>query len=474
MKYSATLQAIQRDLNGITIKEITGCIQGINSVIGGHPVLQKGRKQEKVNRLSEYILDLLKNENEIDLKKVVTVVTEESNFKISWRVEDHELKFSKESIPKPAAKFNPLTFRPSPFYGITVFLTKYLVCPVSRPHERRSVTLEFMLTDEQRELLSIIDPADNLPSYQIRFFCAKYHDGQMQNLLLEFPSICELRVNANVIVGSSLKGLKGRPGTVNPADITVMSRKTSLNRVELLYMNTECQYVITIALVKRVAIPSLIQRLMNENRVSKEAVLAKLQETQQDIDIVMEAETLSTKCPLAFTRINIPCRSVACHHLQCYDATAFLLMNEQTPTWACPVCNRRIEKWQDLILDEYFLMMLQNTPAHIEHVRVQPNGNMVIIDEHILSEQEDDDYDERSIVLVEDDIKIPSPHYTHSRYTPLSPPQLPLPPYVPLVPAQPLLVSRGKMAAPPSPEMTGPPKKKSHVIDLTLDSEEEE
>lgn len=118
----------------------------------------------------------------------------------------------------------------------------------------------------------------------------------------------------------------------------------------------------------------------------------------------MESETLSTKCPvsicinfiniyiktlngfpyfkLAFTRIVTPIRSRSCNHLQCFDAFTFLTMNEQTPTWSCPVCYRPIKTWEDLIVDEFFTQMLANTPLHIDSVRVEPTGVVTIIDEN--------------------------------------------------------------------------------------------
>jgi hypothetical protein len=41
---------------------------------------------------------------------------------------------------------------------------------------------------------------DDRPPYQIRFYCSKY-TGRTDDLLVEFPGVCELKVNDTTIVG---------------------------------------------------------------------------------------------------------------------------------------------------------------------------------------------------------------------------------------------------------------------------------
>ena len=59
----------------------------------------------------------------------------------------------------------------------------------------------------------------------------------------------------------------------------------------------------------------------------------------RDADIVATASVLSLKCPLSTLRIDLPCRSTSCRHNQCFDATSYLQLQEQGPTWLCPICN---------------------------------------------------------------------------------------------------------------------------------------
>lgn len=72
----------------------------------------------------------------------------------------------------------------------------------------------------------------------------------------------------------------------------------------------------------------------------------------EDSDIVATSCIMSLKCPLSTLRIGIPCRSTVCSHNQCFDATSFLQLQEQAPTWTCPVCSKLVN-FGDLEVDLY-------------------------------------------------------------------------------------------------------------------------
>lgn len=65
---------------------------------------------------------------------------------------------------------------------------------------RQSRSFTFTLTDTDRQLLATPNACDDRPPYQIRFYCAKY-TGSTDELLVEFPGVCELKVNDTTIVG---------------------------------------------------------------------------------------------------------------------------------------------------------------------------------------------------------------------------------------------------------------------------------
>ena len=49
-------------------------------------------------------------------------------------------------------------------------------------------------------------------------------------------------------------------------------------------------------------------------------------------------------------RLMIPCRALTCSHLQCFDATLYIQLNEKKPTWVCPVCDKKAP-FEHLIID---------------------------------------------------------------------------------------------------------------------------
>lgn len=87
---------------------------------------------------------------------------------------------------------------------------------------------------------------------------------------------------------------------------------------------------------------------------------------------------MSLKCPLSTIRIDVPCRTSLCSHNQCFDASTFLQLQQQAPTWVCPVCNK-VSSFEGLQIDQYVDNILKSTSSTVEKVTVEPNGDWVEI-----------------------------------------------------------------------------------------------
>jgi len=70
-----------------------------------------------------------------------------------------------------------------------------------------------------------------------------------------------------------------------------------------------------------------------------------------DPDIVATSIVMSLKDPISTLRIDLPCRSTICNHNQCFDAASFLQLQEQAPTWTCPICNK-VVSFDGLAIDQ--------------------------------------------------------------------------------------------------------------------------
>lgn len=93
----------------------------------------------------------------------------------------------------------------------------------------------------------------------------------------------------------------------------------------------------------------------------------------KDSDIVTTSTVMSLKCPLSTMRMELPCRSNVCRHSQCFDATAFLQVQEQASQWSCPICSKMFS-FSQLAIDKYVEDILQNTSQSTEQVTIEPDG----------------------------------------------------------------------------------------------------
>ncbi|KAF9349759.1 SUMO ligase siz1 [Mortierella sp. NVP85] len=206
-------------------------------------------------------------------------------------------------------------------------------------------------------------------------FCC-WADATTSPVLMEFPHVCEIKVNGRVLE-ANLRGMKNKPGTVSPANITRLFRQETAdyNRIEFVYANSSKRYSVSVHTVRRISVESIVAEVERGKFVSKESMLRILEDRNKDDDIQATSSTLSLKCPLGFQRIKIPIRSSYCHHLQCFDAFTFFNLNEQTPTWTCPVCSRVMHSWEEIVVDGYFKDILSNTPSSLESITVQADGS---------------------------------------------------------------------------------------------------
>ncbi|TGZ72822.1 hypothetical protein CRM22_001851 [Opisthorchis felineus] len=86
-----------------------------------------------------------------------------------------------------------------------------------------------------------------------------------------------------------------------------------------------------------------------------------IQDAVNDDDDLVMPNTLPVQllCPLSKCRIEVPVRGHHCSHVQCYDATTYLIINERKPSWNCPVCDKKAY-YEDLMIDGLFLEVLNS------------------------------------------------------------------------------------------------------------------
>ncbi|KAF8230622.1 hypothetical protein L208DRAFT_1362781 [Tricholoma matsutake] len=294
-------------------------------------------------------------------------------------------KASHSAIASTSAGLKPtgIRFKESPFFRVEGLVSSVTECPESTsPTDRRQQLMTFNLNNDY--LAKLKSPGSK---YQLRLFCTSsiFHSGPnsfratTSACPIEFPPTCEVRVN-NVQLTANLKGLKKKPGTAPPPDLGKYVRLTNVqNRVEMVYVNSQQppqskKYYLVVMLVEVTSIDTLVSDLKVSSYRSSQDIRKKMVESlSEDDDIVAGPQKMSLKCPLSFTRIITPCRSSKCVHPQCFDATSWFSVMEQTTTWLCPVCERVLDS-KDLIIDGYFDEILKQSPESVEDIIVEADG----------------------------------------------------------------------------------------------------
>ena len=57
-------------------------------------------------------------------------------------------------------------------------------------------------------------------------------------------------------------------------------------------------------------------------------------------------------------------------HLQCFDASLYLQMNERKPTWNCPVCDKSA-LYENLVIDGYFQEVIGSQKLGLDDNEIQ-------------------------------------------------------------------------------------------------------
>uniref|UniRef100_A0A8C2EHH3 Protein inhibitor of activated STAT, 1b n=1 Tax=Cyprinus carpio TaxID=7962 RepID=A0A8C2EHH3_CYPCA len=135
-------------------------------------------------------------------------------------------------------------------------------------------------------------------------------------------------------------------------------------------------YSMAVYLVRQQSSSVLLQRLRSKgirNPDHSRALIKEKLTADPDSEIATTSLRVSLLCPLGKMRLTIPCRALTCSHLQCFDATLYILMNEKKPTWVCPVCDKKAP-YEHLIIDGLFMEIL-NSCVDCDEIQFKEDGS---------------------------------------------------------------------------------------------------
>ncbi|XP_063225083.1 E3 SUMO-protein ligase PIAS3-like isoform X1 [Bacillus rossius redtenbacheri] len=269
-----------------------------------------------------------------------------------------------------------------PFYdvlGVLVKTSSLMPQGSQRPQEANFV---FHLTPQQSTDIGVNrdtrpgSKLDYLNQVQVRF-CLLDTTTEQDDC---FPSGIALKVNGKTCtlpaaIPPNRPGVEPKrpPRPVNVTNCVKISPVVT-NHITVQW-NPEFGRMFTISanLVKKLTADDLLQRLrlrgFRPTDYTKGIIKDKLNEDQEG-EIATTSLRVSLMCPLMKTRMIFPCRATTCNHLQCFDAKAYLNMNERKPTWMCPVCSMPC-LFDNLMLDGYFQDVLQSPTLPEDALEIQ-------------------------------------------------------------------------------------------------------
>ncbi|CAI4059196.1 SUMO ligase SIZ1 SKDI_04G6180 [Saccharomyces kudriavzevii IFO 1802] len=292
--------------------------------------------------------------------------------------------------PDAASSSSPVLptihFKESPFYKIQR-LIRELVMKVEITGGRGMCSAKFKLSKADHDLM--IKPNSK---HRLYLFSGMINPlGSRGNEPIQFPFPNELRCN-NVQIKDNIRGFKSKPGTAKPADLTPFLKPyTQQNNVELIYAFTTREYMLFGYIVEMISPEQLLEKVLKHPKIIKQATLLYLKRTfkeDEEMGLTTTSTIMSLQCPISYTRMKYPSKSINCKHLQCFDALWFLHSQLQIPTWQCPVCQIGIAL-ENLAISEFVDDILRNCEENVEQVELTSDGKWTAI----LEDDDDDDSD---------------------------------------------------------------------------------
>ncbi|XP_057690530.1 E3 SUMO-protein ligase PIAS1-like isoform X2 [Corythoichthys intestinalis] len=271
-----------------------------------------------------------------------------------------------------------------PFYDMLDELIKPTSLASDNSQRFQETCFAFALTPQQVQQISSsmdisVTKCDFSVQVQLRFCLSETSCPQEDHFP---PSLC-VKVNGKPC---NLPGYL--PPTKNGVEPKRPSRPiniTSLVRLSTTVPNTIVvswtaeigrNYSMAVYLVKQQTSTVLLQRLRAKgirNPDHSRALIKEKLTADPDSEIATTSLRVSLLCPLGKMRLTIPCRALTCSHLQCFDATLYIQMNEKKPTWVCPVCDKKAP-YEHLIIDGLFVEIL-NSCMDCDEIQFKEDGN---------------------------------------------------------------------------------------------------
>ncbi|XP_049876865.1 E3 SUMO-protein ligase PIAS3 isoform X2 [Pectinophora gossypiella] len=288
------------------------------------------------------------------------------------------------TTPLPPFPVHPdVKFKKLPFYDVLAELMKPSTMMPMQAGRMQEGTYIFHLTPQQateiasgKDIVGTSNKLDYVIQAQLRF-CLLETSCEQEDY---FPPSVNVKVNNKMCplpnpipTNKPTPEPKRPPRPVNISSLVKLS-PTVANTIHVTWAADFTRaYVLSVFMVRKLTSAELLQRLKNKGTknpdYTRSLIKEKLSE-DYDSEIATTSLRVSLMCPLGKMRMSCPCRPANCPHLQCFDASLFLQMNERKPTWLCPVCDRPAP-YDSLVVDGYFQEVLTSPRLSSECNEIQ-------------------------------------------------------------------------------------------------------
>ncbi|ODV63875.1 SUMO ligase SIZ1, partial [Ascoidea rubescens DSM 1968] len=279
----------------------------------------------------------------------------------------------KKNHPSPYTPKPWIYFKKSPFFKLKKLIRNFPQLASKAPDTRGTCKVEFSLTFEDQTSLK------SNPNYRLFLLSGIYDSLKSQNnndVYIKFPHPLEIHFNKSLI-DDNVKGIKDKPGTAKPANLTKYVRDFPANNIlELVYAFSKDDYLVFMYIVEIISCEEILSNIRKSNpRVLKLTTKNKIiEDYAMDDDLLGLSLSLSLICPLTYARMKYPAKSINCTHVQCFDCLNFLQLQEQAQTWSCPICSTSINV-DDLAIDDYVQEVIKQTDDEIHSVQLNQDGS---------------------------------------------------------------------------------------------------
>ncbi|EDO14512.1 hypothetical protein Kpol_286p5 [Vanderwaltozyma polyspora DSM 70294] len=279
--------------------------------------------------------------------------------------------------PIDVDKIESLHFKESVFYKLKKAIPESRM-KIKVTHVRMVATAKFRISKADYDLFQ---SNKNFKLYLFSGILSSF--GSPGNEPIQFPYPTEIKFNDEKIK-DNVRGLKNKIGTANPADLTAnIKGPFEQNNLEVIYASNSSIFLMCCYIVEEVEPEQVLQIVLKSPRIIKAATLHYIKQTistDDDDDLITTSTVMSLQCPVSYTRMKYPAKSINCNHLQCFDALWYLHSQRQIPTWQCPVCQISLSI-ETLAICEYVDEILKSCSEDVEQVELAADGSWTPLDE---------------------------------------------------------------------------------------------